>query len=200
MAAIIDEIILEQGFEKVLYQVAAILKIELDNQKTVHSNMPDFAVFAERMTPYDKSEDVMINVTSSNINFGSFTESSSSGKVDFSIEIYSPLEHTSIIAGDSSSKFTLHKVAGLIRYILSSTKYKTLNLPLGLIGGTYVESIRFFDDFNNQGGASIRMATLGFSVRVQENQDLWNGVSFNQNNTSIKLEETNLGYQLIKIN
>lgn len=199
MAAIIDEIILEQGFEKVLYQVAAILAIELDNQKTVHSNMPDFSVFAERMTPYDKSEDVMINVTSSNINFGSFTESSSSSKVDFSIEIYSPLEHASIIAGNSS-KFTLHKVAGLIRYILNSTKYKTLNLPLGLIGGTYVESIRFFDDFNNQGGASIRMATLSFSVRVQENQELWSSVSFQENHTSIKLEETNSGYKLIKIN
>ena len=200
MAAIITEEISEQGFEKVLYQVAAILFTELDNQKTVHSNMPDFAVFTERMTPYAQAENVMINVTSSNINFGNFTQSTSQGKVDFSIEIYSPLEHTSIDAGDDSKKFTLHKVAGLIRYILSSTKYKTLNLPLGLIGGTYVESIQFFDDFNNHGGASIRMATLGFSVRVQENQDLWNGVSFNENNTSIKLEETNLGYQLIKIN
>lgn len=200
MSAIVTEKITQQGFEKVLYKIAEILFLELDNQKTSHSNMDDFSVYIERMTPYDKSENIMINITSSNINFGNFTESDTQGKTDFSIEIYSPLEHSFICATDLTKTFTLHKVAGLIRYILQSSKYKTLNLPLGLIGGTYVESIQFFDDYNNKEGANIRMATLGFSVRVMENQELWDGVVLLGNDTSIKLEETNKGYKLIKIN
>lgn len=201
MAILITELIPQQGFEVALYKTALILFDELTNQKTAHENMPDFSVFVERMTPYDKSENVMINVTSSNIGFGSFSESSSQGKVDFNIEVYSPLEHTSINANNLNTKsFTLHKVSGLIRYILQSTKYNRLDLPLGLVAGTYVESIQFFDDFNNRDGANIRVATVGFSVRVMENQQLWNGVDLTELFSEVKLDDTNLGYKLIKNN
>lgn len=199
MAVNISEIIPKQGFEVVLYKIAEILFSELSNQKTAHSNMPDFSVFVERMTPYDKSEGVMINVTSGSANYGNFTESTTQSKTDFNIEVYSPLEHVFIKADDSISEtFTLHKVVGMVRYILQSTKYKTLDLPLGLIGGTYVESIQFFDDFNNKEGANIRIATLGFSVRIMENQDLWNGTELKDNVSQIKLGQTELGYKLIK--
>lgn len=199
MAVNISEIISKQGFEVVLYKIAEILFSELSNQKTAHSNMPDFSVFVERMTPYDKSEGVMINVTSGSANYGNFTESTTQSKTDFNIEVYSPLEHVFIKADDSISEtFTLHKVVGMVRYILQSTKYKTLDLPLGLIGGTYVESIQFFDDFNNKEGANIRIATLGFSVRIMENQDLWNGTELKDNVSQIKLGQTELGYKLIK--
>jgi hypothetical protein len=196
----ITEIVPQQNFETVLYKIAAILFTELTNQRSAHDNMPEFSVFIERMTPYDKAENVMINVTTRSINYGSFTESDSQGKTDFNIEIYAPLEHTSINASDSSKKFTLHKVAGIIRYILSSTKYVVLGLPYGLIGGTYVESLQFFDDFNNQDGANIRTAILGFSVRVQENQQLWQGVEIFSNTSEVKLDQTDLGYKLIKNN
>ena len=201
MAVNITEIIPQQGFEIVLYKIAEILFTELSNQQTAHSNMPDFSVFVERMTPYDKSENVMINVTSKSFNYGSFTESSTQSKSDFSIEVYSPLEHTSISSDELATKsFVLHKVSGIIRYILQSSKYKTLDLPLGLIGGTYVESIQFFDDFNNKDGANLRLSTVGFSVRIMENQQLWQGVTLFSNTSQIKLDQTELGYKLIKNN
>lgn len=198
MAIKITEIVPQQGFETVLYKTAEILFTELSNQETAHNNMPAFSVFVERMTPYDKSENVMINVTSGSVNFGDHTESSSQGKTTFNIEVYAPLEHVSIAAGDTTKKFTLHKIAGMIRYILQSSKYVRLDLPLGLIGGTYVDSIQFFDDFNNKDGANIRICTISFSVRVMENQELWNGVLLAQNTTQIKLDQTDLGYKLIK--
>lgn len=201
MAVNITEIVPQQGFEKVLYKIAEILFTELSNQQAAHSNMPDFSVFVERMTPYDKSENIMINVTAKSFNYGSFTESSTQSKSDFSIEVYSPLEHTSISSDELATKsFTLHKVSGMIRYILQSSKYKTLDLPLGLIGGTYLESIQFFDDFNNKDGANLRVSTLGFSVRIMENQDLWQGVTLFSNTSQIKLDQTDLGYKLIKNN
>lgn len=196
--AVITEIVPQQNFETVLYKIAEILFTELTNQRSAHDNMPEFSVFIERMTPYDKSENVMINVTSRAVNYGSHTESDSQGKADYNIEIYAPLEHTFINGNDPSKKFTLHKVAGIIRYILSSTKYVVLGLPFGLIGGTYVESLQYFDDFNNQEGANIRTAILGFAVRVQENQQLWQGVQIFSNTSEVKLDQTDKGYKLIK--
>lgn len=198
MSINITEKIPTQGFEKVLYRIAEILFLELTAQKATHDNIGNFQVFLERMTAYDKSEDIMINVTTSSANYGNFTETDTQGKTDFNIEVYAPLEHTFIAADDKVKRFTLHKVVGMIRYILQSTKYNILGLPPGLIGGTYVESIQFFDDFNNQDGANIRLATLVFSVRVCENQELWKGISIENNTTQIKLCDTDLGFKLIK--
>lgn len=197
---LITELIPQQGFEKALYKTALVLFTELTAQKDTHNNMPDFSVFVERMTPYDKSEGVMINVTTNAINYGQYTERDSQGKTDFNIQVYSPLEHTYIDANDDTKTFTLHKVIGLIRYILQSTRYLRLDLPAGLIGGTYVENIQFFDDFNNQDGANIRMANMVFSVRVQENQELWAGVTLFNNTSQIKLDDTDLGYKVISNN
>ncbi len=198
--AIITGTIPEQGFEKVLYQIGAILFDELTEQKDTYSNMVDFNVFIDRIVPFDKSENLMINVTPNTINYSGHNELDMQGSTNFNIEVYSPLELTEVLGNDQVSKITIHKVVGMIRYILSSTKYNRLSLPNGLIGGTYVESVSFFDDYNNQDGANIRVSTIGFNVRINENSQLWQGVQLQGSDTIMKLYDTEKGYKLIKNN
>ena len=87
------------------------------------------------------------------------------------------------------------KYLGLIRYILQSHKYLTLELPLGTIGNTNVDSGQMFDQQNTQDANFSRMCRIGFSVKIMENQALWAGLLLDQSITTVLLEETELGYQ-----
>lgn len=197
MSAIITEKIQTQVFEAVLYKIAEILHLELGYQQSNHKNIDEFEVFIERMIPYDKSENIMINVTSANINYDSYTQSSAQGVSAFNIEVYAPLSEIHI-GPQEATKFKLHSAVGLIRYILQSHKYARLNMPMGCIGNTSIRSISFFDDFNNQDGANIRIATIGFDVKIIETQELWEGIELFSNSTEIKLCNTEKGYKLVK--
>lgn len=196
MAILITEKIESQGFEIVLNKLGAILLEELSNQRDNFNNSAVFDLFIERQQPYDKSEDVVIIVSLDNINYSGYTESSSDGGAIYNIDIYTTGVESSEETGNKASRDKLHLFTGWIRYILSSSKYKTLDLPAGCIGGTYVNSISFDDNYGTQDGSFIRMARVQFSVRINEVQELFNGIDLFCNGTTIRLEETNRGYKL----
>ena len=91
----------------------------------------------------------------------------------------------------------------MIRYILSSGKYPTLGFPLGLIGNRQIKKLTFDINYSNSGihsnfdASYIRFCRIGLLVRVQENQELWEGVSLMGNDTNITYENTTKGIQLI---
>ena len=85
MAAIITEIIPIQGFEIVLNKIGVILFEELSNQKLIQVINGDFDLFIERQEPYDKSEDVVINISLDNDNFTGKTQKDSQGLTSFFI-------------------------------------------------------------------------------------------------------------------
>jgi hypothetical protein len=197
MASIIDSLITENGFELVNTKLGVILLEELSNQKeTFNAFENNFEVFVGRQEAYDKSEDVVINVSFDNANFSGKTQNDVQGNDTYFIDIYcqgvSSSEMTSSVEAD---KLGL-RFAGLIRSILSSTKYKTLGFNPGLIGGTMVESIQSVNQFNEQDANSIKFVRVTFSARVQENQSMWQGVNLLGNDTTIKLDLTNKGYKL----
>jgi hypothetical protein len=197
MAILIDEKIEIQGFEVVLNKLGAILLEELSNQRDSCNNTALFDVFIERQQPYDKSEDVVIIVSLDNVNYSNFTESGSEGLCVYNVDIFTSATESAVETGNKASRDRLHLFAGWVRYILSSTKYKTLDLPPGCIGGTYVNSLSFDDNYGNQDGSFIRMSRVQFSVRINENQELFNGIDFLGNDTEIRIEGTDKGYKLI---
>lgn len=197
MASIIDSLITEQGFELVNTKLGVILFEELTNQKdTFNAFENDCTVFVGRQEPYDKSEDVVINVSFDSANFSGKTQNDVQGSDTYFIDIYCQ----GISSSEMSSSVQADKLglrfAGLVRAILSSTKYKTLGFPAGLIGGTMVESIQSSNQFNVEDANSIKFVRVTFSARIQENQSMWQGVELFSNDTNIKLDLTNKGYQL----
>jgi hypothetical protein len=195
--SLIAEIIPAQGFEIVRDAIGVILTTELTRQKQLQGFTEDINVFSERITPMDDAEELYINVLLDGATYGSFTEKDTQGRTTYFIDVHTTGKAIRAKAGTSTSVARLHKFVGMCRYILSHTAYKTLNLPLGLIGGTYIESFGVSDPSRKDDSQYSRFARLAFAVRIQENQALWQGINIVGNDAQVKLDLTDKGFQYI---
>lgn len=201
--ALINEIINPQGFEVVENRIAEILTIELENQHCLQKLESDFQVWVERQEPFDKSEDVMISVILFQGEYEGKNQRDLQGEYLYFIDIALTGEGSVDESPSINARNKLFKYAGMVRYILESGKYNLLGFPPGLIGGKSVKRITFDTDFSNFGnhsnydGAFIRFCRIIFSVRVQENQLLWDAVALEGNDSKITYETSSKGTQLI---
>ncbi len=194
MEAIITEIIGKQGFEIVKERILEILLLELSHQKEIQPELADFNLFMDRYTPIDQTESVLINLNLGDINFDNKGQETTQGTVNYYIDIYSKGVSTSTAHGDIDAAKKLLRYIGLCRYVLSSTKYNTLGFETqGLIGGTYIESIQPYSS-NEPDASFVKMGRLVYVVKIQEDQELWNGIALEGTNTNLKLELTDKGY------
>lgn len=195
MAVRILNIIPPQGFEIVRDRIGEIITEEISNQEILQNLGTQAGVFNERLAPFSDEEILMINIMYDGSNYGSFTEKDAKGPNIYYIDVYSTAKATPTEDGGNSSSRLLHKYLGMCRHILQSHLYNTLGFPPGLIMGTYIEQIQISDPQNNQDAANVTMGRITFSVRIVENQELWEGVPIGNNTTSVKLSLTNKGYK-----
>lgn len=193
--SLISEIIPEQGFEKTRDVIGAILTTELSNQKVLQGFSDEIKVFTNRTNPFQQSEKLMINVLTDSANYSNNHEKGAHGNTNFFIDIYTSEKETSNEDGGYLSAKKRDKFLGMVKFILQDHHYKTLNLPVGLIMGTYVEGFDNYEPNNQQDAAFVAMSRLSFSVRIVENQTLWEGVQISSIFTKVKLDLTDKGYQ-----
>lgn len=196
MASIIENIIPRQGFEIVLEKIAVILFEELTRQKSLQTLGDDFGVYIERQTAYDKSEGIVISVGMDGADYVGKNQFDVQGNTTYFIDLYTTGDETLVTTGDDNSRFLTLKWLGMMRSILSSTKYKTLGFQPGLIGGTMVEKIQNQLSYGNGDANFIKFARITFSVRIQENQEMWTSIELQGNDTTIKINETEKGFKL----
>lgn len=196
MASIIENIIPRQGFEIVLEKIATILFEELTQQKSLQTLGDDFSVYIERQTPYDKSEGIVISVGMDGADYVGKNQYDVQGNTTYFIDLFTTGDETLVTTGDNNSRFLTLKWIGMMRSILSSTKYKTLGFPPGLIGGTAVDKIQNQLTYGSGDANFIKFARITFSVRIQENQEMWTGIELQGNDTTIKINETEKGFKL----
>ena len=200
--AVIDEAIGVQGFDRVANRIAEILLVEIANQQNLQNFDDDVKVFIERIQPFSRSEDVSISVYLKGGTYEGYTEKDTQGEYQFFIDLYTSSVGTQTDNASVVSKNKNYRYLGLIRYILSSTKFMTLGFPPGLIGGKYVKSISQDLEFANFGaepskdGSFIRFSRVLFVVRVQENQAMWDSIPLQGNDTNVTYNQTDLGTQL----
>lgn len=200
--AVINEAIGVQGFEKVANRIAEILIVEIAKQQDLQNFYDDVNVFIERMQPFSRSEDVSISVYLKGGTYEGYTERDTQGEYQFYIDLYTSSIGTQKDNASVVSKNKNYRYLGLIRYILSSTKFMTLGFPPGLIGGKYIKSISQDLEFANFGaepskdGSFIRFSRVLFVVRVQENQAMWDSIPLQGNDTNVTYNQTDLGTQL----
>lgn len=195
MAAIIDHAIPSQGFELVRDLIGAILKQELENQKQLQNLEEEIQVFSERTTPFGNEEDLAINVLLSSANYTGMTQKDTQGKTIFLVDIYTNGKSSPQVSGGLDSSKRLHKYIGMVRYILQYSEYKTLLLPLGIIAGGSVDDFNIMEPAQQQDSNYIRMGRITVSYRIQENQQLVQGITFDSLVTTVKSEDTDLGYK-----
>lgn len=203
MPAIITEKINPQGFEIVNNRIAEILLLEIMNQKDLQNFEEDLEIFSEVLNPYDKCEDVLISVSLKQMDYGDFTTQSAQGSTLYYIDLFVNGYGIGDVPAKDVVKNKLYRYLGLIRYILSSGKYQTLNFPAGLIGGKYVHKVIIDDDYSNHerhsnfDTANVRFARVVYGVRISENQKLWDSIPLQGNTTNITYENSAVGTQLI---
>lgn len=198
--SLINSIIPPQGFEVVRDLIPAILKIELEKQKVLQTLTDEINVFSARSTPFQQGEKLMINVTVDSANYSNSHEKGTHGGTIFFIDIYTSAKQTDDDDGGYASTKKKDMYLGMIRYILQDHHYKTLGLPPGLIMGTSVDGFENFEPNNNQDASFVKMSRLNFSVRILENQSLWDGIEINSIFTDVKLDLTDKGYKYELIN
>lgn len=196
MSALITTPIGQQGFEKVKDRIAEILLLELNNQKVLQDFEENIEVFNERITPMDTSENLYFNILLDSANYGNKNQSDQEGNTVYFIDIYTCGKAGEQV-GTSDSTRRRDKFLGLCRYILSDTRYKTLGFDYGFIAGTQVEKFSTLDPSQKDDSSFTAFARLQFSVRILENQTLWDGVEILGNDTNVKLQETEKGYKYI---
>ena len=201
--AILAETIPTQGFELVANRIGELLLEEITNQQSIQGFTEEVEVFLERIEPFDKSQDVQITVAYRESIFEGYTQKDVQGLCTYFIDLFVCGQGVGDESPSINAKNKLFRYLGLIRYILSSGKIPTLGFPLGFIGGKYISKITIDTDYSNFGnhsnydGAFIRFARVIFQVRVQENQELWNGVLLDGNTTKIGYENTSKGIKLV---
>lgn len=193
---IFTEPIGQSNYEKVSNRIAEILTEEISNQVAIQSFNETVEVYLERIEPFDKSEDVMISVALREDDFDGYTQKDSQGGCMFFIDLFCSGYGEGDIAPSIVSAKKMYRYSGLIRYILSSGKIPTLGFPPGFIGGKYIKKFMVDTDYSNFGnhsnydGAYIRFLRFIFIVRIQENQDLWEGIPLQGNDTLFTYENT----------
>lgn len=192
----IEELIPQQNFEIVRDAIGFILTQEINSQKQKPNSryFEDVNVFLERTTPIDNSEEVVINIVLASSNFDNKTQKDSQGKTFFNIDVYSSAAASTEQSGSLNSALKLHKYIGLIRYILQHTDYKTLFLPLGIIGGTLIENYNIMENNIKEDSNFFKMGTISFSVRIQESQSMSQPLNLQEIFNEMKIEETDKGY------
>lgn len=196
MSAILTQVIQKQGFEIVRDQIAIVLKTELEQQKTLQELTDEINVYSERITPIGDDEKLLINILLDSAIYSQKTQTGQEGRTLYFIDLYTNGYATNV-TGTSDSSPRLHKYMGIVRYILSATAYKTLNLPLGLIAGTQLESFNTLDPNLKEDGGFTRFARLQFSVRIYEQQEMWQGVELFGADATVKLAHTERGYKYV---
>ncbi|WP_300440690.1 hypothetical protein [Christiangramia sp.] len=194
MAAIIENIIPEQNFEKVGQQIGAILQLELSNQKTLQNFTEPVDVYLERMDPPNDHEKIFVNVLYSGTNNNEDNQKRSQGNVNYYVDVYSTGKSSENRSGDLDSNVRCNKFLGMIRYILSYTGYKTLGFAPGFIGNVSVESIEKGSPENVDTNYTT-MGRITLSVRMIEDQELETGPVLSEALTGVKLDLTEKGYQ-----
>lgn len=190
----IENIIPTQNFEVVRDAIGSILLTELTNQKLLQGFDDDFAIYAERTVPIQNDDILTINVSLDSFDSVFRNQKDGMGRTVYNVDFYSNGTATGDQSGSENSSFRLHKFIGMSKYILSHTQYKTLELPLGIIGGTEVENFTIMDADLKQDSNFVRMGRLTIAVRLLQGQTMETGVLINQASTTVKLAETDLGF------
>lgn len=195
--ALINGIIEQQNFELVRDKIGEILKIELQNQFSLNPTLKvlDSKVFVERFIKFDKSELPAINVFFNSGNYSNQTALKQDGTYQYNIDMFTSAKSTDLKRGDSLSLVNLQRLAGVVRSILQSSFYIRLGFAAPSISHRSVKSIQISEPQQNMDGSNMMYGRLILEVIFEETAINFVPINLACNDTTIKLFETEKGYE-----
>lgn len=195
MSSLINTVIPQSGFEIVKHRIGSILLTELLNQKNLQPFPEPVNVFVDRMTPFDKSEELLFNVRLEAINKSNQGQRNTQDEATYTIDLYVTSKQNQNDRGDLLSTSKRDKFIGIVCAIFQSSFYHTLSFEPGLIMSSNIDGVEVYEPSNNQDANFVSMARINLSVRLFEDYKSWQGVLLDNNLTDVKLELTELGYK-----
>lgn len=204
MASLITISIPTQRFELIRDSIGLIIKEELTNQKLLTSNkLFDANVYIERFVSFNHTELPAVNVIYDETIFSNKDNNSSTGEHQFIIDVVTASEDSSTERGDKLATLDLHKLLGVIRYILDCLEYRFLGLPIGVVQSKMVTKIKSLSPDNTYNvtisNDSLNSISGRIFLRVRANE--LTGDLPTQTVTSVRtdftLEDSGLGYRIV---
>lgn len=186
-----------QGFELIRDRIGFVLADEIAAQVALPVTDPsevDAQVFVERVHPIDKGEVPLINVLYSRTNYISNTAIDGDGRNTYNIDVYARAKSKVGKKADKRAMLRLERLLGMIRAILESPHYVTLDFPRPFIMNTTVTDIQIADPKDNQDSANLMMGRLVFVVDAAETVEQIQAVAAAGYDTQVKIEETDKGF------
>lgn len=201
MSALITSIIPVQNYELIRDRIGLILATELANQQIlIEADSGEFVaptVWIDRYVPFDKTEMPAVNVAFGNGEYSNQNQISAEGVYTYFIDCYTNADTEDDTDGYTLSMAKLDRIMGMIRYILSSPFYATLNFPRGFILNRTIQSMGVFTKQDVQDALSDSVGRILFTVRAVETQNGQTGVALEETGTTFKLGSTNKGFKVV---
>jgi hypothetical protein len=197
----IETLIPEQAVERIRDQIANVLKCEFENQanklRNEHCNGVKF--FAERRVPIAASEKAIVVISTWKGKYGNKNSDYAEGTYSFVLDVVANCSSKGNQAGDTLANFRVVKMYGIVRYILEHSNYETLGFERPFILHTELSEfqvLKFEEDGRSESGG-VAQAQAVFVVRCGESTQPNAGKLAAGNDTEVKLEETELGYEYV---
>jgi hypothetical protein len=140
-----------------------------------------------------------VNVVFASGSYGNQDSRNSTGSYKYMIDFYTSAKSTATDGGDKLATFKLHSLLGICRAILENPQYATLGIARPSLNRTTVADIAVEQPQNTQDGASVIMGRLTFDVSVCEGVQLIDANNIAGWETSVKMDETETGYQFSNV-
>lgn len=188
----------QQNFELVRDRIGEIITDELESQVLFYNPDLDATVYVERTDPIDKTELPVVIVSLATGNYDNKDVKSTDGTYTYNVDVFTRAKTSADQEGDQRSMFSLHRLLGVIRYILDNPIYKTLGFANPMISRVAVQSLNIAEP-GKQDAASVMMGRLTVTVRVPETVNLLPASLLAGYETSVKLQLTDKGYVFTKL-
>lgn len=208
MASQINTIIPTQRFESIRDVIGLIIAEEFAKQKTLTSNtIFDATIWIERSLSFDAATELpAVNICYRGTTYSNKDMKSRLGDNVYSIEVTSVGYASATERGDKSASVKLHKLLGVIAYILSSPEYRFLGLNVGIVMQSAVKEIKIYppDPVYNPTQSTDELSTVSgmilFSVNAAEEVGDMTGVEIDEIFSHMKIDNTEKGYKITIIN
>lgn len=197
--AILNSAILPQNYEIVRDQIGAIIKDEIANQEILQPSeeaLKSVRVFVDRLVIPNKSELPLINVFLDTGSFNNQDVEAQDGVYIFNIDFYVKSKSSSNDSrGDTKSLRNLQRLIGVVRSIIQSAKYLRLGFDAPSVLHRSIKSILISDPTLSQDGSNISQGRLTLEVRLVEDAEMFEGALLLGATTTVKLFETESGFE-----
>jgi len=200
MAALITYEITTQNFEKVRDRIAIIIAEEFAGQKAITGNeLFDAGVWIERSIPFDLPELPSINVMFAGANYDNTNALTSTGANRYLIDVHSNAKDEENTNGDKLAILKLHKLIGVIRFIMQSDEHYDFGFDPKIIQNNHkIENTSIAKPSNIGDGYHNAIGRLTLNAKFNESVAAGTGITIDEINSTFKIDETEKGFLVIQ--